>query len=174
MSPRIQYAVSPQLHTFAAAACAATVYMSVGIAAAREISDHEIVYDSPGSVVATSAVPECTLTIDHDVVDSIKSQKNAIKFQKLVQQWRDERGAMSSITEMSMLTPYQNIIGMGLDAIPLIIAELKSEGDDPDQWFWALMSICDTNQPRIKPEDQGNYRKMSQAWLEWAEKGYAG
>src|SRR5436309_1161421 len=76
------------------------------------------------------------------------------KFQELVRQWRDERGAMSSITEMSILPAYQKIIGMGPPAIPLIIAQLKSEGDDPDQWFWALRAITDTNP--VNAEDQGD------------------
>jgi hypothetical protein len=79
---------------------------------------------------------------------------------------------MSSITEMSILPAYQKIIGMGEDAVPLILAELKSEGDDPDQWFWALIAITEENP--VKPEDQGNFRKMAQAWFQWAEaEGYA-
>ncbi|HKN71524.1 MAG TPA: hypothetical protein VJX30_10860 [Terriglobales bacterium] len=98
--------------------------------------------------------------------------KNWIKFQGLVDLWRRERGAMSSITEMSILPAYQKIIGMGEDAVPLILAELKSEGDDPDQWFWALIAITEENP--VKPEDQGNFRKMAQAWFQWAEaEGYA-
>jgi hypothetical protein len=104
--------------------------------------------------------------------------KQWIKFKKLVDEWRRERGAMSSITEMSMLPPYQKIIGMGPDAISLILAELKSEGNDPDQWFWALRVISEaaseTAPPTIKPEDQGNFRNMAQAWFKWAEdEGYA-
>jgi hypothetical protein len=98
--------------------------------------------------------------------------KNWIKFQGLVDLWRHERGAMSSITEMSILPAYQKIIGMGEDSVPLILAELKSEGDDPDQWFWALIAITEENP--VKPEDQGNFRKMAQAWFQWAEaEGYA-
>jgi hypothetical protein len=104
--------------------------------------------------------------------------KRWIRFRNLVSTWRNERGSMSSITEMSMLPSYQKIIGMGVDAIPLILKELKSEGDDPDQWFWALLSISEANDlipPQIKVEDQGNFRKMAQAWLEWADnQGYAG
>jgi hypothetical protein len=98
--------------------------------------------------------------------------KNWIKFQALVDRWRNERGAMSSITEMSILPAYQKIIGMGEDAVPLILAELESEGDDPDQWFWALIAITEENP--VKPEDQGNFMKMAQAWFNWAQaEGYA-
>jgi hypothetical protein len=95
------------------------------------------------------------------------------KFQALVKEWRRERGAMSSITEMAMLPPYQRIIGMGEAAIPLIIAQLKSESDEPDQWFWALMAITQANP--VNREDQGNFLNMAQSWLKWAEDaGYAG
>jgi hypothetical protein len=100
------------------------------------------------------------------------------RFEALAQQWRAERGSMSSIDQMSILTPYQNIIGMGIDALPLILGRLRAEGDDPDQWFWALLTIAeanDLNPPQVAAEDQGNYQKMARAWLEWGESlGYAG
>lgn len=71
-----------------------------------------------------------------------------------------------------MLPAYQRIIGMGPDAVPLILAQLEAEGDDPDQWFWALRAITAANP--VKPEDQGNTVKMAEAWLRWAKhEGYA-
>ncbi len=90
-----------------------------------------------------------------------------LKFQVLITQWRNERGARSSITETVAMPAYQKIIGMGEKAVPLILAQLRSEGDEPDQWFWALKAITEANP--VKPEDQGNFQKMAQAWLEWAE-----
>jgi hypothetical protein len=89
-----------------------------------------------------------------------------LKFQRLVEQWQAERGAMSSITEAVLCPAYQSIIGMGESALPFIFAQLKSEGDEPDQWFWALKAI--TGADPIRPEDRGNYPLMSAAWLEWA------
>ncbi len=88
-------------------------------------------------------------------------------FQSLVKQWRNERGARSSITETAMMPAYQKIVGMGETAVPLILAQLESEGYQPDQWFWALMAI--TGQNPVKPEDQGNFRKMARAWIEWGK-----
>jgi hypothetical protein len=90
-----------------------------------------------------------------------------VRFQSLVKQWRDERGARSSITESAMLPAYQKIIGMGKTAVSLILGQLKTEGDQPDQWFWALMAI--TEQNPVKPEDQGDFRKMARAWIEWGK-----
>jgi hypothetical protein len=95
-----------------------------------------------------------------------------IKFQELYQEWQKERGARSSITETSMMPAYQSIIGMGQDAVPLILRQLRLEGDQPDQWFWALRSITTANP--VDPRDQGNFPKMAEAWLRWGEETYAG
>ncbi len=64
-----------------------------------------------------------------------------------------------------MLDPYQRIIGMGWDAVPLILEELRRE---PDQWFWALEKITDENP--VPPEAAGRVRQMAQAWVEWGQK----
>jgi hypothetical protein len=118
------------------------------------------------------------LVMEPSALKADRSDRLSRKFQQLSQQWRDERGTMSSINDMSMLAPYQNIIGMGPDALPLILAQLRAEGDDPDQWFWALLTISEANDmtpPQIKEEDQGNFKKMADAWLEWGESQvYAG
>lgn len=100
-----------------------------------------------------------------------------VKFRDLSLEWKRQRGATSSITAMSMLRPYQQIIGMGPDALPLILAELKGEADDPDQWFWALSIIAEANNltpPLIGAHIQGDYQALAQVWLEWGEhQGYA-
>lgn len=96
-----------------------------------------------------------------------------IRFQCLVNKWRAERGATSSITEGVLSPAYQSIIGMGEKAIPLIISQLRIEGDDPDQWFWALQAITMKNP--VNADDQGDFVKMAQSWIKWAEdEGYAG
>jgi hypothetical protein len=74
---------------------------------------------------------------------------------------------MSSISGMSTLTPYRRIIGMGETAVPWILSQLRSEGDEPDQWFWALQSITGSNP--VKPEDQGNFLAMAKAWIHWGQ-----
>lgn len=90
-----------------------------------------------------------------------------MKFQRLVEEWKKERGVMSSITEAALCDAYQSIIGMGEKGVPFILEQLKLEGDDPDQWFWALSAI--TGADPIKDDDRGDYFKMAQAWLQWAE-----
>jgi hypothetical protein len=65
---------------------------------------------------------------------------------------------------MAMLRPYQQIIGMGLPAVPLILDELQRA---PDQWFWALEAITAENP--VPPEAAGKVRLMAQAWIEWGK-----
>ena len=72
---------------------------------------------------------------------------------------------MSNVAQMAMLRPYQKIIGMGKEALPLILNELQRE---PDQWFWAHESI--TDQDPVPPEAAGKVRLMAQAWIEWGKK----
>ena len=99
--------------------------------------------------------------------------KKWVQFQDFANEWKTKRGSTSSITQMSVLEPYQKIIGLGEDAVPFILAQLKSEGDEPDQWFWALKMITGANP--VLPEQQGDFRAMAKAWITWGEnQQYAG
>lgn len=93
------------------------------------------------------------------------TQEDWLRFQGLVTAWQQERGAMSSITEGATCPAYQGIIGMGDIAVPFLLATLRSEGDEPDQWFWALKAI--TGVDPVRDADRGNYRAMADAWLSW-------
>ncbi|MEH2242453.1 hypothetical protein [Nostoc sp.] len=89
-------------------------------------------------------------------------------FMKLANQWRSETKHMSLMSDMILHTAYQQIIGMGTNAVPLILEELTRE---PEHWFWALRSITGANP--IKPEDRGRVKKMAEAWLDWGRQhGY--
>ena len=95
-----------------------------------------------------------------------------LRFNRLVEDWYRERGAMSSITDAAVCPAYQSIIGMGMIAVPFIFARLDSEGSDPDQWFWALKAILGIDP--VADNDRGNYPNMAKSWLEWAKyEGYA-
>jgi hypothetical protein len=86
-------------------------------------------------------------------------------FYEFAKHWRKESAEMSSTTEMVMLPPYQSIIGMGPKAVPFIFRELEKEGDNPDNWFWALRYITHANP--VKPNERGNRKAMARAWLAW-------
>ncbi len=91
-------------------------------------------------------------------------------FPFLAKRWHEERGATSSITKMALCPSYQRIIGMGPRAIPLILKQLESEGDQPDMWFWALRTL--TNADPVSEADRGNIVRMANAWLEWGRQRY--
>jgi hypothetical protein len=86
------------------------------------------------------------------------------RFQKLAKQWKKETAFTSSQVEKATNPSYQQIIGMGPWAVPLILEELARR---PDHWFWALKAIT-SNDP-AREEDRGDLDKMTRAWLRWAE-----
>jgi hypothetical protein len=59
---------------------------------------------------------------------------------------------------------YQEIIGMGRDALPLILEALQHE---VDHWFWALRSI--TGVDPVIPEHRGQLPAMASDWIGWAK-----
>jgi len=90
------------------------------------------------------------------------------RFATLVDQWKANRRPVASVSRMAMDPAYQQIIGMGNDAVRLILKELELR---PDQWFWALRAITGANP--IQKEDRGKIRQMAVAWLKWGkEHGY--
>jgi hypothetical protein len=84
------------------------------------------------------------------------------QFEALRDEWKAQSEFLSSTTDMALLWPYQSIIGMGADVVPLILDELAREND---HWFWALKAI--TKADPVKPEDRGNVHAMAEAWLDW-------
>jgi hypothetical protein len=132
------------------------VFLWSGTVAAQDVSNGQ------------SSVYSCERKVT-TVVD--RNAERSVRFQKLVSAWKTERGVRSSITEVAMCAPYQEIVGMGPDVVPLILAQLQSEGAQPDQWFWALKLI--TRADPVNDGDRGNFQKMSQSWLAWAtQEGY--
>ncbi len=92
------------------------------------------------------------------------------RFNALATQWKADRGPTSFVAEMAMHPAYQQIIGLGMDAVPLLLRELKR---NPDHWFWALKSI--TAEDPVPPEDRGKVDRMARHWLEWGQqRGYTG
>lgn len=88
----------------------------------------------------------------------------AERFQSLAEMWRSDCAYLSSTQEMVLHSAYQQIIGMGLSALPFIFAELERK---PDHWFWALRAI--TGQDPVPLKHRGNIVEMAHAWLIWAQ-----
>jgi hypothetical protein len=96
------------------------------------------------------------------------NEEQAARFETLAEQWKHDTAHLSNIAKKALHPAYQEIIGMGERAVPLLLAELKRE---PDDWFWALNAITGANP--VSPASRGNVQAMAAAWLLWgAEKGY--
>jgi hypothetical protein len=90
------------------------------------------------------------------------------RFNQLAADWKEATQFASSTTEIAMHPAYQQIIGIGPKAIPLILEQLRIE---PDHWFWALKAI--TGEDPVIESDRGHVRRMTQAWIAWAtDRGY--
>jgi hypothetical protein len=90
------------------------------------------------------------------------------RFVTLASEWKVGRGYTSSISKMCSHPAYQQIVGMGDKAIPLILRELEQA---PDHWFWALKAITGVNP--VPQEERADIKAMARYWLEWGrEEGY--
>ena len=104
------------------------------------------------------------------IVSSQYSQsidEESILFSRLVEQWREERGITSSLSEMFKCPSYQEIIEMGERAVSLILDQIVREENDPDHWYAALEAI--TGEDPVPEDAYGDTVKIAEAWLSWAE-----
>jgi len=85
----------------------------------------------------------------------------ADRFGELVTEWKRETIVDSSVKRRATHRAYQQIIGLGRPALPLILAELDRE---PDYWFWALTAITGEDPAR----DEETLEGARARWLEWA------
>jgi hypothetical protein len=102
-------------------------------------------------------------------------RRRNINFGLYMSEWRQIRNPLSSNSWDNVLNPgYQKIIGMGSDALPLILRELEREFEsgEPDDWFIALWAVTGGENP-VPLESRGKTREMAKAWLDWGScQGY--
>jgi len=87
------------------------------------------------------------------------------QFHRLAEIVREECAHLSSVREIVLHPAYQQIIGMGPPALPLILRELEHK---PEHWFWALRSIA--REDPVLPKHRGVVAEMTEDWLKWAHK----
>lgn len=97
-----------------------------------------------------------------ETADSVETRE---LFEKLKAEWKSKTRYMSNSAQMATVWPYQQIIGMGRPALPLILNELDQE---TDHWFWALEAIG--GEDPVPPDQKGHVDKMAQAWVQWGRK----
>ena len=59
---------------------------------------------------------------------------------------------------------YEEIIGLGVAVVPLILLELERE---PDHWFIALKRL--TGADPVTAEHRGDLRAMARDWTDWGK-----
>jgi hypothetical protein len=83
----------------------------------------------------------------------------------LAERWRKETHLASAISTVFLHPAYQEIIGLGPAALPLILDDLAKTRAD---WFWALRAISGENP--VPPEERGQIPRMTERWLEWGHR----
>ena len=83
-------------------------------------------------------------------------------FRDSVDLWRRETAYKSSISRRISHPAYLRIIGLGRQAIPWILQELR---ETPDYWFPALEALARDN---FSPK-ASSMKELCEAWLKWGE-----
>lgn len=81
-------------------------------------------------------------------------------FRNLCHEWWNDTRLISNVNQKIQHPAYLAIIGLGPDALPLLLAELDER---PAQWFWALRSIARTD----PAEGLDTFDGARRAWLDW-------
>ena len=87
------------------------------------------------------------------------------EFEQRATKWKQDTAHLSSPSMIAEHRAYQEIIGMGKEAIPMILRDLE---ETRAPWFWALDSI--TGESPVRPEDRGDVDAMTAAWLDWGKR----
>ena len=96
---------------------------------------------------------------------STRSDVLSEQFHHLAETVHEECAHLSSIREIVLHPAYLQVVGMGPQALPLILRELEHKRG---HWFWALRAIA--QEDPVLPEHRGVVAKMAQDWLDWARR----
>lgn len=86
-------------------------------------------------------------------------------FNDLAETWVSKTRFESSFVAMFMHDAYLQIVGLGREALPFLVARLRSE---PERWLWALRSVA-----RHDPVPENATREQTiSAWEQWLESAH--
>jgi hypothetical protein len=109
------------------------------------------------------------LGVDQSHADSVGGGEDAEfrrRFEELKRRWNAETGGSSLLMPKFMHPAYQQIIGMGEPAIPILLEEVRRQSG---HWFWALRAITGAE----VAQGGDSYGVAADKWLRWGEKhGY--
>lgn len=84
------------------------------------------------------------------------------KFYSHLKRWRYETLTTSSADDIVGNQEFRDIVAMGDVVIPLIVSELRKRPD----FLIAAMTLITGENP-VKPNQLGDMRAMTQAWIDW-------
>jgi hypothetical protein len=84
------------------------------------------------------------------------------KFHRLADAWQTAVAHHSSSRIRDNHPAYREIIAMGQEVVPFLLADLET---NCRHWFTALTAIAGADP--VPAEDAGDIVKMQQAWLRW-------
>jgi hypothetical protein len=107
------------------------------------------------------------LLISRQAIDHFHKETERV-FRQLATEWNREAGKISNPVKLFMHKKYQQIIGLGPQAVPFMMQDIA---DGKGNWYWAIAAI--TREDPIRPEDAGDMAKIRMAWIAWGkERGY--
>lgn len=89
-------------------------------------------------------------------------EKIEARFQRLSSEWAECVRSVSSVTAIVNHPKYREIVSLGWDVVPFLLRDVQNRRGF---WFPALAEIT-TIRP-YDPQDAGNNKRMSEAWLKW-------
>ena len=92
-----------------------------------------------------------------------------VRFKELREQWLAGTQYLSNPHKIQSHPAYQQIIALGLRALPLIFKELEG---GPQFWWEALRQL--THENPVTAAMAGDQEQIRQAWLAWWARGYLG
>lgn len=120
---------------------------------------------------ATPGISHAAKLIDDSINEAwlhsqqtLTSERSSLreKFWRLADEWKAAAEYESSPSRIAKHPAYQEIIRMGLGAVPLILKDLEATRAP---WFWALRSI--TGEDPVPQEDRGYIDRMTNEWIRW-------
>ena len=124
-------------------------------------------WPSPAGQLLAANYSTCSssyvLVVSSRVPSAILSR---LTFEDLVREWKRDTRFVSSLAKIVMHPAYQAIIGMGKDALPLVLDDLRRT---QAHWLWALHAITQED----PAPDGADFETAVAAWLAWGrERGY--
>lgn len=88
-------------------------------------------------------------------------------FERLAEEWQQSTLFTASVLDVVLDDRYQQIIGLGPQAVPLIMGRLRHE---VGHWFWALKSIVGVD----VAEGAETLEEARRLWLRWFDEEVVG